>query len=89
MNYGKSALVKETTDKLYDQLMALGIDVLLEDRNIRPGEAFSDHELIGIPFRIVIGDRTLKNSEVEFKARGDEEAGGYRRPGAARPTACH
>ena len=74
MNYGKSALVKETTDKLYDQLMALGIDVLLEDRNIRPGEAFSDHELIGIPFRIVIGDRTLKNSEVEFKARGDEEA---------------
>ncbi|PWD86430.1 proline--tRNA ligase [Ignatzschineria cameli] len=74
MNYGKSALVKETTDRLYDELMALGIDVLLEDRNIRPGEAFSDHELIGIPFRIVVGDRTLKNGEVEFKARGDEEA---------------
>ena len=74
MNYGKSELVKETTDKLYDELMALGVDVLLEDRNVRPGEAFSDHELIGIPYRVVIGDRTLKNNEVEFKARTDEEA---------------
>ncbi len=74
MNYGKSELVKETTDKLYDELLALGIDVLLEDRNIRPGEAFSDHELIGIPYRVVIGDRTLKNGEVEFKARTDEAA---------------
>ena len=53
--------------------MALGVDVLLEDRNVRPGEAFSDHELIGIPYRVVIGDRTLKNNEVEFKARTDEE----------------
>lgn len=74
MNYGKSELVKETTDKLYNELLALGIDVLLEDRNIRPGEAFSDHELIGIPYRVVIGDRTLKNGEVEFKARTDEAA---------------
>ena len=74
MNYGKSDLVKETTDKLYDELMALGVDVLLEDRNVRPGEAFSDHELIGIPYRIVIGDRTLKNNEVEFKGRTDSEA---------------
>ncbi|WP_026878774.1 proline--tRNA ligase [Ignatzschineria larvae DSM 13226] len=74
MNYGKSELVKETTDKLYDELLTLGIDVLLEDRNIRPGEAFSDHELIGIPYRVVIGDRTLKNGEVEFKARTDEAA---------------
>lgn len=74
MNYGKSELVKETTDKLYSELKALGIDVLLEDRNIRPGEAFSDHELIGIPYRVVIGDRTLKNNEVEFKTRTDEEA---------------
>ncbi len=74
MNYGKSELVKETTDQLYSQLLALGIDVLLEDRNIRPGEAFSDHELIGIPYRVVIGDRTLKNNEVEFKARTDETA---------------
>ncbi len=74
MNYGKSELVRETTDKLYNELLTLGIDVLLEDRNIRPGEAFSDHELIGIPYRIVIGDRTLKNGEVEFKARTDETA---------------
>src|SRR5699024_1186135 len=74
MNYGKSELVKETTDKLYHELKTLGIDVLLEDRNVRPGEAFSDHELIGIPYRIVIGDRTLKNNEVEFKARTDSEA---------------
>ena len=74
MNYGKSELVKETTDKLYDELLALGVDVLLEDRNVRPGEAFSDHELIGIPYRIVIGDRTLKNNEVEFKGRTDSEA---------------
>ncbi len=74
MNYGKSEAVKAVTDKLYDQLLSLGVDVLLEDRNIRPGEAFSDHELIGIPYRLVIGDRSLKNNEIEFKARTDAES---------------
>ncbi len=74
MNYGKSEAVREAADKLYTELKALGIDVLLEDRNIRPGEAFSDHELIGIPHRVVIGDRSLKNNEVEYKGRQDSES---------------
>lgn len=73
MNYHKSALVKETTDALYQELMALGIEVFLEDRNIRAGEAFSDHELIGIPHRLVIGERGLKEGKIEYKGRTDQE----------------
>lgn len=74
MNYGKSENVRDAADKLYEELKALGVDVLLEDRNIRPGEAFSDHELIGIPHRIVIGDRSLKKGEIEYKGRQDTES---------------
>ncbi len=72
MNYHKSEMVREMADQLYETFSALGIDVLLEDRNIRAGEAFSDHELIGIPHRLVIGERSLKNGEVEYKGRRDE-----------------
>lgn len=74
MNYHKSELVKETTDSLYSDLTKLGIEVLLEDRNVRAGEAFSDHELIGIPHRVVIGERSLKQGELEYKGRTDSDA---------------
>ena len=48
--------------------------MLLEDRDIRPGNAFNDHELVGIPHRLVIGERGLKNNELEYKGRKDAES---------------
>ncbi|RVU83946.1 proline--tRNA ligase [Leucothrix sargassi] len=75
LNYNKSADVKATADKLYAELLELGIEVLLDDRNIRPGAMFADLELIGIPHRIVISDRGLKEQKLEYKSRtaGDAE----------------
>jgi prolyl-tRNA synthetase len=60
--------------ELYAQLQAAGIDVLLDDRGERPGVMFADLELIGIPHRIVIGERGLKSQEVEYQARTDTTA---------------
>ncbi len=74
MNYRKSEIVKELADKLYKEFLALGIEVLLEDRDIRPGNAFNDHELIGVPHRLVIGERGLKTNELEYKGRKDAES---------------
>jgi prolyl-tRNA synthetase len=73
MNYDKSALVKTTADHLHDELTAAGIDVVLDDRGERPGAMFADWELIGVPFRIVIGDRGLADAQVEFKGRTDTD----------------
>ena len=74
INYNKSDDVKEKADSLYEELIATGYDVLLDDRNMRPGAMFADHELIGIPHRIVISDRGLKEGQLEFKSRTDEKA---------------
>ncbi|WP_106477042.1 proline--tRNA ligase [Phytohalomonas tamaricis] len=74
MNAHKSELVRETAEHLYSQLQAAGIDVLLDDRDIRPGVKFADLELMGIPHRIVIGERGLNNGELEYKGRKDDEA---------------
>ena len=74
MGYDKSEAVKTACDQLHDELLAAGIDVILDDRNERPGAMFADWELIGAPFRIVIGDRGLANAEVEFKGRTDSES---------------
>jgi len=74
----KNEAVRNATDRLYDELVAAGIEVLLDDRDERPGVMFADMDLIGIPYRIVIGDRGLKNSEVEFKHRRDEKAVNFR-----------
>ena len=74
MAYDKSEAVKAACDQLHDELMAVGIDVILDDRNERPGAMFADWELIGAPFRVVIGDRGLANAEVEFKGRTDAES---------------
>ena len=70
----RSELVKETVEKLYAELMASGIEVLLDDRDERPGVMFADLELIGIPHRIVIGERGLKDGNVEYQGRRDEKA---------------
>jgi prolyl-tRNA synthetase len=74
MAYDKSEAVKVACDQLHDELLAAGIDVILDDRNERPGAMFADWELIGAPFRVVIGDRGLANAEVEFKGRTDAES---------------
>ena len=74
MNYKKSADVKAAADNLYAQLQQAGIDVLLDDRDERSGVLLHDSELIGIPHRIVIGDRGLKAGKVEYQARRDTEA---------------
>ena len=74
MGYEKSEAVKTACDQLHDELLAAGIDVILDDRNERPGAMFADWELIGAPFRVVIGDRGLADSQVEFKGRTDAES---------------
>ena len=70
----KSDEVKEVATKLYNNLLDIGIDVLLDDRGERPGVMFAEMELIGIPHRIVIGDRGLKEGMVEYQARKLKEA---------------
>jgi prolyl-tRNA synthetase len=70
----RSELVKEAADKLYAELQAAGIDVLFDDRGERPGVMFADMELIGIPHRVVLGERSLKEGNVEYQARTDAEA---------------
>lgn len=74
MNYDKSELVKDAADRLHEELVAAGVDVVLDDRGERPGVMFADWELIGAPFRVVIGDRGLADALVEFKGRTDAES---------------
>jgi prolyl-tRNA synthetase len=66
--------VKAAADKLYAELMAAGVDVMLDDRCERPGAMFADWELIGVPHRVTIGDRALKEGVVEYQHRRDTEA---------------
>ncbi len=74
MNYKKSEAVREAADKIYADLLADGVDVLLDDRDERAGVLLADSELLGIPHRIVIGDRGLKEGNVEYARRTDSEA---------------
>lgn len=73
MNFHKSAPVRNKAEELYGQLQQVGYDVLLDDRNERAGVMFADMELIGIPHRIVIGDRGLDKGMLEYKGRRDTE----------------
>jgi prolyl-tRNA synthetase len=73
MGYDRSEAVREHADRLYDQLVAAGIDVILDDRGERPGVMFADWELIGVPHRLVIGERGLKEGKIEYQARRDAE----------------
>lgn len=74
VGYRKSAAVKAEADKLYGTLTAAGVDVLLDDRDERPGVMFADCELIGLPHRVVIGDRGLAAGEVEYQGRRETTA---------------
>ncbi|MCI6530997.1 MAG: proline--tRNA ligase [Mesosutterella sp.] len=69
MGYRRSEAVREACDRLHDELQKAGVDVILDDRDMRPGPMFADWELIGVPHRIVVGDRGLKNGEVEYTSR--------------------
>jgi prolyl-tRNA synthetase len=70
----KSDAVKQAAFALYQQLQQAGVDVLLDDRGERPGVMFAESDLLGIPHRIVIGDRGLAEGKVEYKGRTDTEA---------------
>jgi prolyl-tRNA synthetase len=70
----KSAAVREAAEKLYADLTAAGIEVLLDDRDERTGVMFADMELIGVPHRVVVGDRGLKQGEIEYQGRCDKAA---------------
>ena len=72
MNAHRSERVREASEALYQQLTAAGFDVLLDDRDLRPGNKFADLELIGIPHRIVVGDRGLDQGALEYKGRRDK-----------------
>ena len=74
LNYDKSDDVKALSDKLYTELKAQGVDVLLDDRKERPGVKFADMELTGIPHRLVISDRGIAAGQLEYKGRRDTEA---------------
>jgi prolyl-tRNA synthetase len=71
---GKNAEVRAAAERVHDELAAAGIEVLLDDRDERPGVMFADMDLIGIPYRIVVGERGLAAGQVEFKARQEDKA---------------
>jgi prolyl-tRNA synthetase len=70
----RSEEVRAAATKLHDELQELGLDVLLDDRGERPGAMFADWELVGVPHRVVISDRGLKEGQVEYQGRRDSEA---------------
>ncbi len=74
LNASKSQRVSETSERLYSDLMAAGYDVLLDDRDERPGVKFADSELIGIPHRVVVGERGLEKGLLEYRHRRAEAA---------------
>ena len=74
LNMQKSPEVASCAEELYAALLAAGVDVLMDDRNERPGVKFADMELVGIPHRIVIGDRALADGKIEYKGRRDSES---------------
>ncbi|MEY2622937.1 MAG: hypothetical protein RLZZ101_172 [Pseudomonadota bacterium] len=74
VGYDKSDAVREAANRLHQELLAAGVDVVLDDRGERPGAMFADWELIGVPYRVVIGERGLKEGQVEFKGRRESAA---------------
>lgn len=74
IGWGKSEAVREEATKLYNTLLEAGVDVILDDRDARPGVMFSEWELIGVPIRVTIGDRGLANQEAEVQARSASES---------------
>ena len=74
INYHKSDQVKQAADEFYHQCLDQGINVLLDDRPLRPGAMFSDMELMGLPHRLVFSERGLKSGQCEYKGRTDEKS---------------
>ena len=74
IGYQKSEQVKALADQLYNDLSELGVEVLLDDRKERPGIMFADADLMGIPHRLVIGEKSLANNEVEYKSRRSDDS---------------
>jgi prolyl-tRNA synthetase len=76
LGYRRHEVVRKTADNLYNELIAAGLDVVLDDRDERPGVMFADMELIGVPHRVVVSERGLKEGQLEYQAR--TEAAGTR-----------
>ena len=74
IGYDRNAEVRSTAERLYEELAAAGLDVVLDDRGERPGAMFADWELIGVPHRVVISDRGLKDGKLEYQGRRDAQA---------------
>jgi prolyl-tRNA synthetase len=74
IGYHKNPAVREAAEKLHADLLAAGIDVLLEDRDERPGSLFADMDLLGIPHRLVISERGLAAGTIEYKGRSQAAA---------------
>jgi len=74
VNMVKSDAVREAAEALYKELKDAGVDVLFDDRPLRPGAMFTDMELIGIPHRFVVSDKLLSSGEIEYRGRRDSEA---------------
>ena len=70
----RSEAVKLEAERIYNELLGTGVDVILDDRGERPGAMFADWELIGVPHRVTIGDKGLKDGQVEYQHRRDAEA---------------
>jgi prolyl-tRNA synthetase len=83
LNLAKSAAVRDATEPLYASLLAAGVEVLLDDRDVRPGVKFADMELLGIPHRVVLGDRGLADGTLEYRARGAADSEALPAAGAA------
>jgi prolyl-tRNA synthetase len=73
IGYHKSAAVRDAAERLYGQMLQAGIDVLMDDRDERPGVLFADMELVGIPHRVVLSERGLASGSAEYKGRRDDE----------------
>jgi prolyl-tRNA synthetase len=74
IGYERSSAVQQAADALHDALAGLGVDVLIDDRGERPGAMFADWELIGVPHRVVLSDRGLKDGKIEYQGRRDAKA---------------
>jgi len=74
IGYDKNKEVRIYADKLYDDLVKKGFDVLLDDRGLRPGVMFSEADLIGIPHRVTVGDKTLSENKYEYKKRSEQDS---------------
>lgn len=74
IGWGKSQTVRDAATKLYDSLLSAGVDVILDDRDLRPGVMFAEWELIGVPVRLTVGERGLANGQIELLKRYETEA---------------